>query len=148
MLKKEKGVSLIILVITVIVMLILAGIIVYEGTGTIKEARKQSIYTNLLLIQAKTRTINDKVEFQEAEYIGKVITDNSIKEKVGSDISNDLYELNQEDLNQLGVDVKENDYAVDYKNDEVYYLKGIEDEQGNLHYSLTDIAALDISNEK
>ena len=46
--------------------LILAGIIVYEGTSTIKSAKNQSIYTNMLLIQAKARTIQDKVDLGEA----------------------------------------------------------------------------------
>lgn len=53
MLKKENGITMVMLIIMIIVMLIVAGIVVYEGTSTIKSAKKQSIYTNMLLIQAK-----------------------------------------------------------------------------------------------
>lgn len=139
MFKKENGVTMVMLVVMIIVMLILAGIIVYEGTSTIKSAKNQSIYTNMLLIQAKARTIQDKVDFGEATYVGTKI-DEDKKTKYGI-IGEDSYELSQEDLYAMGVEVSgNNEYIVDYDNDEVYYTKGIKDAEDNLHYSLTDIA--------
>ena len=139
MFKKENGVTMVMLVVMIIVMLILAGIIVYEGTSTIKSAKNQSIYTNMLLIQAKARTIQDKVDFGEATYIGTKI-DEDKKTKYGI-TSEDSYELSQEDIYTIGVEVSgNNEYIVDYDNDEVYYTKGIKDADDNLHYSLTDIA--------
>ena len=147
MFKKENGVTMVMLVIMIIVMLILAGIIVYEGTSTIKSAKNQSIYTNMLLIQAKARTIQDKVDFGEATYIGTKI-DEGKKTKYGI-TSEDSYELSQEDLYAMGVEVSgNNEYIVDYDNDEVYYTKGIKDADDNLHYSLTDIASLGIIAEE
>ena len=135
MFKKENGVTMVMLVVMIIVMLILAGIIVYEGTSTIKSAKNQSIYTNMLLIQAKARTIQDKVDFGEATYIGTKIDEDK------KTTSEDSYELSQEDLYTIGVEVSgNNEYIVDYDNDEVYYTKGIKDADDNLHYSLTDIA--------
>lgn len=147
MLKKENGVTMVMLVIMIIVMLILAGIIVYEGTSTIKSAKNQSIYTNMLLIQAKARTIKDKVDFGEATYVGTKINEN---EKAKYEItSEDSYKLSQEDLYTMGVEVSgNNEYIVDYDNDEVYYTKGIKDADDNLHYSLTDIANLGIIAEE
>ena len=139
MLKKENGVTMAMLVIMIIVILILSGVIVYEGTSTIKSAKNQSIYTNMLLIQAKARTIQDKVDFGEATYVGTKL-DEDKKTKYGI-TSEDSYELSQEDLYTMGVEVSgNNEYIVDYDNDEVYYTKGIKDADDNLHYSLTDIA--------
>mgnify|MGYP004514070193 CR=1 FL=1 len=139
MLKKENGVTMAMLVIMIIVILILSGVIVYEGTSTIKSAKNQSIYTNMLLIQAKARTIQDKVDFGEATYIGIEINDDE-KEKYKIE-GNKAYKLSQEDLYEMGIEVSgDNEYIVDYDNDEVYYIKGIKDSEDNLHYSLTDIS--------
>lgn len=148
MLKKENGITMVMLIIMIIVMLIVAGIVVYEGTSTIKSAKKQSIYTNMLLIQAKARTIKDKVDFgEDAQFVGKIINEEQ-KSKYGIE-SDDSYELSQEDLYEMGVEVSgDNEYIVDYDNDEVYYTKGIKDADGNLHYSLTDIAGLGIITEE
>ncbi len=148
MLKKENGITMVMLIIMIIVMLIVAGIVVYEGTSTIKSAKKQSIYTNMLLIQAKARTIKDKVDFgEDAQVVGKIINEEQ-KSKYGIE-SDDSYELSQEDLYEMGVEVSgDNEYIVDYDNDEVYYTKGIKDADGNWHYSLTDIAGLGIITEE
>ena len=148
MLKKENGITMVMLIIMIIVMLIVAGIVVYEGTSTIKSAKKQSIYTNMLLIQAKARTIKDKVDFgEDAQVVGKIINEEQ-KSKYGIE-SDDSYELSQEDLYEMGVEVSgDNEYIVDYDNDEVYYTKGIKDADGNRHYSLTDIAGLGIITEE
>ena len=46
---------------------------------------------------------------------------------------------------ELDVDVEgDNNYAVDYKNDEVYYLKGIKDKDGKTYYKLSEISKLDL----
>ena len=102
----------------------------------------------MLLIQAKARTIKDKVDFgEDAQVVGKIINEEQ-KSKYGIE-SDDSYELSQEDLYEMGVEVSgDNEYIVDYDNDEVYYTKGIKDADGNWHYSLTDIAGLGIITEE
>lgn len=144
----QKGVTMVALVIMIIVMIIISGIIIYAGTSTIKSAKQQSITTNMLLIQAKARTIADKVEFQEAQYIGHKIEDERIKNNLNI-TDQEVYELTQDELYEMGVEVSgDNKYAVDYKNDEVYYLKGIKDKDGNIHYSLSEISGLELNNEE
>lgn len=146
--ENQKGVTMVTLVIMIIVMLIISGIIIYTGTSTIKSAKRQSITTNMLLIQAKARTIADKVEFQEAQYIGHKIEDEQIKNKLNITDEKEVYELTQEQLYEMGVEVSgDNKYAVDYKNDEVYYLKGIKDKDGNIHYTLSEISELELNEE-
>ena len=144
--KNQNGVTMVALVIIIIVMLIISGIIIYEGTSTIKSAKQQSINTNMLLIQAKARTIADKVDFGEGVIIGNEITDETIKTKLNIQEGQKVYELTQDQLYEMGVDVSgNNEYAVDYDNDEVYYIEGLEDKDGNIFYSLTDISNLSLT---
>ena len=142
--KNENGVTMVALVIIIIVMIIISGVVIYEGTGAIDAAKKQSINTNLLLIQAKARTVQDKKEFGEAEYVGTLI-DEETKTKLGI-TDEHVYMLTQDELYTMGVDVSgDNKYAVDYENDEVYYLNGVKDQNGVLKYSLTDISSMSVT---
>ena len=54
--KKEKGITLVALAITIIVLTILASVTLYVGTNIIKRANLQNINTDMMLIQAKTST--------------------------------------------------------------------------------------------
>ena len=53
--KKENGITLIALGVTIIVLLIIASIGVYGGKETIKKAQLEEMRTNMLLIQAKSK---------------------------------------------------------------------------------------------
>lgn len=148
MLKSEKGISMIAVVIIIIFMLIISGVLIYFGISEIKSAKAQSISTNMLQIQAKTRKMFDKSDVDETTPLGlKIEDENKLKEISGEeDISNlEIYILSQNDLNKMEVDVSgEGIYAVDYNNDEIYYLKGIKDKEGNRYYKLSDISNLDL----
>ena len=60
----ENGVTLIALIVTIIVLLIIAGISIYTGTKTIKEAKLEELKTNMLLIEAKARGLVEETNFQ------------------------------------------------------------------------------------
>ena len=60
----ENGVTLIALIVTIIVLLIIAGISIYTGTKTIKEAKLEELRTNMLLIEAKARGLVEETNFQ------------------------------------------------------------------------------------
>lgn len=145
MLKNNKGITMVALAIIIIVMIIISGVIIYEGTSTINSAKKQSINTNMLLIQAKARTIQEKKEFGEADYIGTAMEEEE-KNEIGA--TGNVYKLSQENLYTIGLEISGNNkYAVDYEQDEVYYLDGIEDKQGNRYYSLTEISNTELDEE-
>ena len=63
MVKNEKGVTLIILVITVMVLMIISGIIINTGVKSIKNAQRESLKTNMLLIQAKSKEYVENANF-------------------------------------------------------------------------------------
>lgn len=59
--KDEKGVTLITLTVTIVVLLIISGISIYSGRETIRKARIEEMKTNMLLIQAKTKEYVEEV---------------------------------------------------------------------------------------
>lgn len=63
-LRKNKGITLIALTITIIVLLIIAGISVYSGIEIIKNANLEALKTNMLLIEAKAKEYVEEVSFK------------------------------------------------------------------------------------
>ena len=53
----KKGITLIALIITIIVLIILAGITVAEGTLLIRKAKIESIMTNMITIKSKAKVL-------------------------------------------------------------------------------------------
>ena len=62
--KENKGITLVALTITIIVLLIIAGIAIYSGNDIIKNAKLESLKTNMLLIQAKAKDYCEEASFK------------------------------------------------------------------------------------
>lgn len=60
--KKQSGITLVALVITIIVLLIIASISVYEGKEAIKNAKVQTFETNMLTIKAKAKAYGEEID--------------------------------------------------------------------------------------
>lgn len=97
--KNNKGITMIALVITIVVLLILAGISIGTGNNIIKQSNLENIKTNMLLVKVKAKEYvenanfnlgtafdkvtdenekNTRIEKAKAELKGEEITDNSI----------------------------------------------------------------------
>ena len=63
-LKEESGVTMIVLVVTIIVLLILASITMYGGTDIIDKSRLEGLKTSMLLIQAKAKEYVENASFE------------------------------------------------------------------------------------
>ena len=152
--KENKGITLIILVITIIVLLILAGVTINAGTESIKKAKLETLRTNMLLIKAKSKEICEEANFKagiikdddtaeaKAEKIGKGLNfiKNS-KEEGGKGLSTaaDLSTVNA----TLGDDT-EGKYAAELT---IQNLKDLGlDEVANTQNSGTFIVLFDIKN--
>ena len=164
--REQKGITLIAITLTVIVMLIIASITVYYGTDLIQNAKLQDLKTNMLLIQAKTKSGVEEVNFQsqninDGSSLEQIKSENLIGQKlegsgepynqaqqtgkITGDISQ-YYYLTDQNLNDMGLnDIKTEDYGyfilrydIDNISVEVINTKGYD---GN--YTLTDILALD-----
>lgn len=161
---ENKGITLVTLTITVIVLAIIAGITVYTGVDTVKRANLESLRTNMLLIQAKAKEYVEEASFKigpnnnditKANETAKGVYEGyGLKQIDSSSIGNinvtnqeKCYEVNSEALNNMGL----NKIAEDMETDEKYI---VEFNEQNLtvevyntigyqsKYSLTDLEEL------
>ena len=153
---KNKGVTLVALAIMIVIILILAGITITTGSNLITNAQLQTLNTNMLLIQAKEKTIAEKAIFENnntALYQGQKVADMSsdptiqkLKEKgvitEGEDSYDKYYLWNQSILNGQGLDaikLKEDEFfIVNYGTDEIIYTKVFKHTDGKLYYKLSE----------
>ena len=80
---KNNGITLVALTITIIILLIIAGISISAGGNMIKKANLEGLKTNMLLIQAKAKQYVEEANFK----IGKSTEDAS---KI-SEVRNEIY---------------------------------------------------------
>ena len=111
-----------------------------------------TIKTNMLLIQGKTEIIAQKVDIKEkgAKYIGTEIKEKQNDAEIQNLINNNVIDINSEksnyycldnnNLKELELDINIDDYyIVDYKKNDVIYVDGIQDQNGNMIYKLSDM---------
>jgi hypothetical protein len=140
----------------ILFIILVIGIIIY---GVLKYAKKEvdseqfeTIKTDMLLIEAKTSIVAQKVKIKEkdAKYIG-----NKIENDENEDIKkleehgiielkkeNNYYILDDNNLDELELSVrnqKQGNYIVEYNSNEIIYTSGIKDKDGNILYKLSDI---------
>lgn len=139
-----------------IVIIIIVGL-VYFGikffTREYDAEAFETVKTNLLLIQAKTEVIAQKVEIEEedAEYIGTKIDEKKDDQKIQNLISNNIIDIESEDSNYYCLDnnnlaelelsdIQVDDYfIVDYEQNDIIYVDGIENSEGNTVYKLSEM---------
>ena len=169
--KSEKGITMVALVLTIIVMSILAGIVISSGSKQIKKAELQDLITNMLLIQAKAKIGIEEVVFKTAnitdeERINEIKRENllgtcimdegpihiDIGDILPNEKQDDWYYLGNSDLEEIGL------YELKNVNDEeVYYMyrfdsnlndievavtSGYADSEGTMHYKLSELENL------
>lgn len=133
--KNQKGITLISLVITIIVMFILTSIGTYTGVKNIRESREKAVKTELKLVQqavlqkyAKYNLTGDKsilpgnsyVDFTELNSIIKEINEKTeVTIELKDDNANNYYLLDITSLKALGITNTEDEYIVNYITGEV-----------------------------
>lgn len=147
-LKVEKGITLIALVITVILMLILVRVTVHFSTDAIKKASLEDIKTDMISIKTRAKIVAEQYNFKDIEsLVGTPITEEEAT-KMGlqeqfADNSDKILKWSSSDLDNQKLGAIDGDkYAVFYdldnpNNCEVYYLEGYEGK-----YSLSDLQSL------
>ena len=139
-------------IVLVIIAAIIYAAVQFFGTKY-NEEEFETLKTDMLLIQGKIEVVSQKVDIEEedAEYIGTSIKENKEDEKIQNLINNNIididskkskyYCINNDNLNELGLEnVRVDDYyIVDYENNEVIYINGIKNENGDTIYKLSDM---------
>ena len=140
---KENGITIIALIITIILMLILAGVGMHLGSDAVNKAKLEDIKTDMLSIKTKALVIAEKYKFKDIDTLeGDPITPEEAS-RLGIEKNDNIRKWSKEDLNKQGLSTIEGDiYVVDYglgdtNTCEVYYLAGY---QGK--YSLTELQGL------
>lgn len=113
----------------------------------------ETIKTNMLLIEGKTKVIAEKVRIKEKDstYVGtkieKETEDDKIKELQEKNVIDlnekdvKYYILNQSNLEELGlsnIQLEEGFYIVEYSSNEIIYSEGVEDRNGSRLYKLSE----------
>lgn len=159
-LNKENGITLVALVVTIVVLLIIAGIGINTGMTSLKKVELEEIRTNMLLIEAKAREYVEEANFKigketDATKIQEIkkeiyVTNNKLKEANITNVPNNpgisnlenCYVVTQETLDLWGLNkIKLSDnekYLIKFNESEmeveIYNTKGY-----NGKYSLSEI---------
>ena len=143
-LKNEKGITIIALIITIILMLILVGVTVKVGTKEISKAKLEDIKTEMISIKTRAKIVKDKYDFKDIDnLVGTKLSEAPDYNAEAIDIPDASKEncyiwtqedLNSQELSSIKVD-KDKFYVVYYGDDiEIYYSKGVDGK-----YSLTEL---------
>ena len=158
MLRNEKGVTMAMLIITVIVMVVVASIAMTAGSNLRKKTELADRVSQMQLIQAKAEEIYNEHLYKGSKLLGQEVTLNE-----GDEIRNEKwYKLSSEDMKSMGIDFTPTDeyyYCVKYdlteENSEegvdkeeidpidVYYSGGYESTNGNMYYTLEKLKDLE-----
>lgn len=82
----SRGITLIALVVTIIILLIIAGIGIYGGTNTVKKVKLEELRTNMLLIEAKAREYVEEANFRIGNKKGNTEEERSEIENIKQEI--------------------------------------------------------------
>lgn len=141
--KIEKGITIVALIITIVIMLILLGVGIETGGEAIKQAKLEDIKTDMITIKTKAKIIAEQYNFKDIkQLVGSPITDDEAN-KIGISNSDKVLKWSIDDLkNQNLSKIKGDTYIVKYdlknpNDSEIYYLEGYEGV-----YSLTELQGL------
>lgn len=142
-LKMEKGITIIALIITIIIMLILVGVGMNFGGDALNKAKLEDIKTDMISIKTRAKIIAEQYNFKDIDnLVGNTITDEEAA-KLELTNSDKILKWSSSDLasQNLG-SIEGEQYVVFYdlndpNNCEVYYLNGYEGK-----YSLTELQNL------
>ncbi|MBR3249833.1 MAG: hypothetical protein IKF83_03965 [Clostridia bacterium] len=148
-LTNQKGITLIALTITIIVLLIIAGISVYTGSKLIQEAKLEDVKTNMLLVQAETKNFIEQAKF-ERKTIENLITEGisvdnvTLKLEATNENGQTYYKIIQPTMNELKLSKLSSDnyllaINIDEVSVDVYFKPGIKDGEGTTYHLLSEM---------
>ena len=145
--KREKGITLIALTITIIILLILASVTTYSGISTIQSSKLNKYKQELEIMQSQVNVLYEKYNTEIAE--GQVIDIG--EELTNSEQENDAFSganendrtgykrFTEETMEELGIDGIEREYLVNIAKRQVISLEPFEQE-GKAYYTLAQLS--------
>ena len=152
--KNNKGITLIALIITILIIVIIAGIIIYDSSKLIDDAIYADVKTNMLLVQAEMKNYIEQAKFENKtiqdilsngiELDGKTLNikvpDNSSLVTVEG---KNLYQINSNMANLKLGNIDPTEYLIVIETEDnkvtgkidVYYVPGFESsDNGVIHF--------------
>ncbi|MBP3464189.1 MAG: type II secretion system protein [Clostridia bacterium] len=130
--KKEQGITMMVLVITIVVLIILSAIVIRYSIDGIEYSREKKLLSDLEAVQHAVYEQYEqyKVTGDESFIIGSeasssdkaTLEGNTWKITSPKDNAEKYYKLNQDDLEKIGIENTEDEYIVNYKTGECYNL--------------------------
>ena len=166
--KENKGITITSLVIMVIVIMILAGITITQGSDLLKTTKVETYVTNMITIRAKSKVyaeetnaeiwdVEDKITKREEIYSEKYKMNKSsnqteliskVDDKVNTGNGCECYDITIDTLKEMGLsdlanETNTGDYVVvydasNYKNLDIIYVPGIE-YKNIMYYTLSSL---------
>ncbi len=149
----SKGVTLIALVITIIVLLILASIATYSGIGVINSSKLTAFTTEMKIMQTEVNSLYDQWKNGDVDKdtIGKDLTSGTeVQEQANLvlidelGLASNISELtgyryfDQETIQGLGIDSVEQEFFINVEQREVVSYEGLKYE-GDMYYTLNQL---------
>ena len=168
--KRNTGITLTALVIMIIVIMILAGITITQGSDLISNTKVETYVTNMITIRAKAKVYAEEANaeiwdaedkaakraeiYSEKYKMTKSANQDEIISKVDSKVNTgngcECYDVTKDTLKQMGLndlanETNDGDYVVvydssDYKNMDIVYVQGIEYKKSK-YYTLSSLQA-------
>ena len=145
--RNQRGITLAALIITIVLMLILAGVIIYAGTDVLQRTRIEEVRTNMFTIQGRARISYERNSFGEGYLLGREETEaDEMPAVIRNQLVRDSYDYPQfRIVDQSVLDELEprlnitlgygTFFVIDYNNNaEIFYSRGIDGK-----YSLSEL---------
>lgn len=131
--KQERGITLVSLVITIIVLIIITGIAIFAGTSTIKSAKIAGFMTELELIQEKVNTIYEKRKLNKEDInyyssLGQnisIIDSSKLADLLNGVSKEGYYYFSKEDLKKIDLDNISQEVIINFETRDVASINGI-----------------------
>ena len=145
--KREKGITLIALTLTIIILLILASVTTYSGISTIKSSKLNRFKQELEIMQSQVNMLyekyNTEIEAGQEIEIGEVLTnseeENNAFSGAGESDKTGYRIFTKETLEELGIEGVENEYLVNIAKRQVISLEPFE-KDGEAYYTLAQLS--------
>lgn len=153
MIKNNRGVTLSALVVTIIVIMILAGVTVTTSDLLIKDTKAKSVVSNMYLVKGKAETLYEDYQFSNNTTLPTTDTKLGTKVDVSSlatygvsstgdtEVDGTWYKWNKAVLEANGLEPGmlggTSEFIVNYATGEVIYTAGVRDDSGTVKYKLS-----------
>ncbi len=142
--EKQKGASIVIWIIGVILLAIVIVIAIHFMQEEINKNQQEDIKTEMLQVQAKAKIVLEKYNVDNNNGLkGQKMEDKTLQEKYGIEQIENYYKWTKEILAELGLQetiLQEGEYyLVNYDTEEVIYSQGYKAENGEIYYKLSEI---------